>query len=139
MYDKKAVFDYDDEGRVVDVKEVHSFQSATEYASFVSNAKAQKGADLAKAKEEAERKALEAEEAQKRALQTAYYSKWRIILVCDSLINDWQAENPNVSDELKDKALEVKNTALASASLSCEEWLVGGVKDRYERIFGRLE
>ena len=45
MFDKKATFGYDGNGKVVCVSEVHSFHDATEYASFVANAKAQKKAD----------------------------------------------------------------------------------------------
>lgn len=141
MFDKKAVFLKDDLGNVTEVLEVHSFHDPSEYASFSNNAKAQKEANAKKDKEEKEKEAEQKEKEQKEALQTAYYSKWRFILVCDELVNDWQIGNGNVSDELKDKALELRNSALASASSLCEEWLNTdtAIKKRYEEIFGRLE
>lgn len=139
MFDKKATFGYDGNGKVVCVSEVHSFHDATEYASFVANAKAQKKADGEEAAKEAEEKAEAERKASEEAIQTAYYSKWRLVVACDSLILDWEIGDADVTDELKDSAIEAKKAALASDSTSCEEWLDGGIKDRYEAIFGRLE
>ena len=141
MFDKKAVFIKDDLGNVTEVLEVHSFHDPSEYASFSNNAKAVKEANAKKDKEEKEKEAEQKEKEQKEALQISYYSKWRFIFVCDGIVNDWQIGDVNVKDELKDKALELRNTAISSPSLSCEEWLSADeeIKKRYEAIFGRFE
>lgn len=71
-------------------------------------------------------------------IHEGYYSKWRIVFACDSIVSDWQNGIEGVGGVLKAKAEEIKAEALSSSEASCESLLTDDqVKSRYQRIFGR--
>ncbi len=87
-----------------------------------------------KALQEAE-KAKEEEEREK-AYREAYYARWRIIFVCDSLLNDWQVGDETIDEEMvyacKQKSLNGEDTEKLLNIYDI-------IKDRFIKTFGEAD
>lgn len=136
---KQVVYKHNSKGQIVGLEEVHEFNSQNDISSIELLAKKNKQADddeqLAIQKAESEEK----EKQDKLNYEKSYYSKWRFVYACDSLLLDWQLDN-GVSSDQKTEALKAKAEAL-EASGDCKNLLAkyDCVVARFIKIFGEAE
>ena len=98
--------------------------------------KAEEERKLKEAQAEEEARALkEAEEKAERekAYREAYYATWRIVLVCDSLLNDWQVGDEGIDEEL---AYACKIKALGGEGAEKLLTAYDQVRERFIKTFG---
>ena len=136
---KQVVYKHNSKGQIVGLEEVHEFNSQNDISAIELLAKKNKQADddeqLAIQKAESEEK----EKQDKLNYEKSYYSKWRFVCACDSLLLDWQLDN-GVSSDQKTEALKAKAEAL-EASGDCKNLLAkyDCVVARFIKIFGEAE
>lgn len=132
---KAGIIEIKDEGKITEIYEV----SMVEPSSVAGRkARAEENAEaLRKDREAKEKERLRIEsEKREKALREAYFAKWRIILVCDSLLNDWQLGDDSIDQE---SISNCKKKALEGESSEKLLELYDKVKETYEAIFGRFE
>ena len=136
---KQVVYKHNSKGQIIGLEEVHEFNSQNGISSIEllaeQNKKADDDEELALQKAEKEEK----EKQDKLNYEKSYYSKWRFVYACDSLLLDWQLDN-GVSSDQKTEALKAKAEAL-EASGDCKNLLAkyDSVNARLIKIFGEAE
>lgn len=136
---KQVVYKHNSKGQIVGLEEVHEFNSQNDISAIELLAKQNKKADDDEKLEADLEEAKEKAEQDKLNYEKSYYSKWRFVCACDSLLLDWQLDN-GVSSDQKTEALKAKAEAL-EASGDCKNLLAkyDSVNARFIKIFGEAE
>lgn len=140
---KSMIWEETKEGKTIAIHEVYLCE-LTRVAGKKAEAEKNKSEIEAKEEEERTRKAQEDAEAlalkeaqekeeREKAYREAYYARWRVIFVCDSLLNDWQVGDDTIDEEL---VYACKQKALNGVETEKLLELYDNVKERFIKTFG---
>lgn len=90
-----------------------------------------------KALEELDRRDKEFQEREKIFKEKEYYSKWKLLLVIDSLLNSYQ--DGEYDSETHDRLVKVKNGLFSGSDAKLALLGYPFLKEKFEAIYGGLE
>ena len=117
---------------VLVIQQVETSDLATLKKTAEENAREIEEEELKQAEAVAEEQAKLLAEEQKKE----YYSKWHLIFICDSLLNDWQLGNEEVDEEL---VSECKTKVLNGEDVETLLNTYETIKDYFVKVFGEAK